>query len=470
MAKSIVSSYLMSNRRAPARTTEAVLLIFVFLAGVLGFGLLAIGLQVAQGQNPLAGLPAAALPPLVIGATAFGLHILLRQRQTNAEQLILPVVALLLTIGLLMIWRLRGPAGAWQQISRGFLPGAALVAAFILKPDLLERTRRWALPIIALGVLLPILTALFGEVDETGTRLALKLGLLPAVQPTEIIKLTLIIFLAWYIDRQGRQVEGRARPFLGWLRLPGLHNFLPGILVVSLATLALVQMSDFGAVLVLGVIFIGMVFAGFETRIFLTISIIGLCLAIVAGLVLSFAWDVPNVIRLRFLAYQDPWSKEVIVLDGQPTGMTISEGPGYQVQQSINSIVAGGLSGTGLGFGKPEYVPLAHSDFIFAAIVEEMGAVIGLAVLFLYILLMLRITRVALLLPGGQVFERMLLMGICIHFFSQVFIMVGGTLNLLPLTGITVPFLSLGGMALIVNLVEIGMALSAAQRLGSNTA
>jgi cell division protein FtsW (lipid II flippase) len=470
MAKSIVSSFLKNNPRVPARTTEAVLLIFVFLAGMLGFGLLAIGLQVAQGQDPLAGLPAAAWPPLVIGATAFGLHALLRQRRISAEQLILPVVALLLTIGLLMIWRLRGPAGTWQQISRGLLPGAALVAAFILKPDLLERTRRWALPIIALGVLLPILTARFGEVDETGARLALKLGPLPAVQPAEIIKLTLIIFLAWYIDRQGRRVEGRARPFLGWLRLPGLHNFLPGILVVSLATLALVQMSDFGAVLVLGVIFIGMVFAGFETRIFLTISIIGVCLAVVAGLVLSFAWDVPNVIRLRFLAYQDPWSKEVIVLDGQPTGMTISEGPGYQIQQSINSIVAGGLSGTGLGFGKPEYVPLAHSDFIFAAIVEEMGAVIGLAVLFLFILLMLRITRVALLLPGGQVFERLLLMGICIHFFTQVFIMVGGTLNLLPLTGITIPFLSQGGMALIVNLIEIGMVLSAVQRLESKAA
>ncbi len=452
------------------RSTEAILLIFVFLAGLLGFGLLAVGLQVAQRQNPWAGLPSAALPPLVIGATIFRLHALLRQRRTNAEQLILPVVALLLTIGLLMIWRLRGPAGVWQQILRGLLPGTALVASFILKPNLLERTRRWALPITAMGVLLPILTALFGEVDETGARLALKLGPLPAVQPTEIIKLTLIIFLAWYIDRQGRRVEGRARPFLGWLRLPGLHNFLPGILVVSLATLALVEMSDFGAVLVLVLIFIGMLFTGFETRIFLTVAMISVCLAAVAALVLSFAWDVPAVIRLHFLAYQDPWSKEVIVLDGQPTGMTISEGPGYQIQQSINSIVAGGLIGTRLGFGKPEYVPLAHSDFIFAAIVEELGAVIGLAVLFLFIILMLRFTRVALLLPGGQVFERVLLMGICIHFFTQVFIMVGGTLNLLPLTGITIPFLSQGGMALIINLIEIGMALSAAQRLESYAA
>jgi cell division protein FtsW (lipid II flippase) len=465
MAKSIVSSYLNSSLRTPARITEAVLLMFVFLVGMLGFGLLATGMQVARGESPLTGLPGTVLPPLAIGVVAFGLHALLRRRRTNAEQLILPVVMLLLTIGMLMIWRLRGPAGAWQQISRGLIPGAILVAAFILKPHLLERTRRWAPAIIALGVLLPILTALFGEVDETGARLALKLGPLPAIQPTEIIKLSLIIFLAWYIDRQGRRVEGRARPFLGWLRLPGLHYFLPGILVVSLATLALVQMSDFGAVLILALIFIGMMFAGFETRIFLTIAIIGAGLAAVVGLLLSLTWDVPNVIRLRFLAYQDPWSQEVIVLDGQPTGMTISEGPGYQIQQSINAIVAGGLSGTGLGFGTPEYVPLAHSDFIFAAIIEELGAVTGLAVLFLFILLMLRITRVALLLPGGQVFERVLLMGICIHFFTQVFIMVGGTLNLLPLTGITIPFLSQGGTALTVNLVEIGMALSAAQRL-----
>jgi len=226
-------------------------------------------------------------------------------------------------------------------------------------------------------------------------------------------------------------------------------------------------MSDFGAVLVLGIIFLGMVFAGFETRIFLTISIIGVCLAVVAGLVLSFVWQVPNVIRLRFLAYQDPWSNEEIVLNGQPIGLTVSEGPGYQIQQSLNSVVAGGLTGTGLGFGKPEYVPLAHSDFIFAAIVEELGSVTGLAVLFLFILLIMRITRVALLLPSSQVYERLLLIGIGIHFFIQVIIMVGGTLNLLPLTGITIPFLSLGGMALMVNLLEIGMVFSAVQRLES---
>ncbi len=449
------------------RSTEAILLIFVFLTAVLGFGLLAIGMQVAREQSPFAGLPAAVLPPLVIGITAFGLHSLLRYRRTNAEQLILPIVALLLTIGLLMIWRLRGPDGFWQQTLRGLVPGAILMAAFILKPDLLDSLRRAAPLLIVVGVALPILTALFGEVDESGARLALKLGGLPAIQPSEIIKLTMIIFLAWYIDRQGRRVEGRARPFLGWLRLPGLQNFIPGLLVVVLATLALIEMSDFGAVLILGMIFIGMLFVGFETRIFLSVALIGVCLAAVVALVLSVYWDVPNVIRQRFMAFQDPWSEEMIVVDGRPTGITISEGPGYQIQQSINSIVAGGLSGTGLGFGKPEYVPLAHSDFIFAAIVEELGTIIALAVLFLFMLLLMRIMRTSLLLPNGQIFERVLLMGICIHIFVQAFVMVGGTINLLPLTGITIPFLSQGGMALLVNLLEIGIVLAIVQRTGS---
>jgi cell division protein FtsW (lipid II flippase) len=114
--------------------------------------------------------------------------------------------------------------------------------------------------------MLPIATAIFGVVDETGARLALKVGPLPPIQTSEMIKFALVIFLAWFIDREGEQVEGRARVVLGWLRLPAIRYFIPGILFVSMATLALVQMSDFGAVLILGFLFAAMLYAGFETR------------------------------------------------------------------------------------------------------------------------------------------------------------------------------------------------------------
>ena len=461
---------MLGPKRRSARPVEAFLIALVFLIALLGFAMLSITLQIRQEQSPLAGISAALLPPLAVALSFAGLHVLLRTQRLRTEQVILPVVSLLLTTGLLVIWRLRGPSGVWQQLLRGFFPGILVIAALILRPQWIERIRRWAIPISLFGLSLPILTAAFGVVDETGSRLALKLGPLPAIQSTEVIKVILIIFLAWYIDLEGRQVEGRARPVLGWLRMPALHYFIPGGLFVSLATLALVAMSDFGAVLILACLFVGMLYAGFETRIFTTIAAIGLGLAVLAGFALSLTWHVPTVIRYRFLAFLDPWSNAMILQNGQPTGITISEGPGYQIQQSIYAVISGGLTGSGLGFGSPQYVPLAHSDFIFAAIVEEMGAVIGIAILVLFIILVLRILRVAMLLPAGQAFERLLLTGIAIHFFIQVFVMVGGTLNLLPLTGVTIPFLSQGGMALLVNLAEIGLVLGIARRLEATPA
>jgi cell division protein FtsW (lipid II flippase) len=154
----------------------------------------------------------------------------------------------------------------------------------------------------------------------------------------------------------------------------------------------------------------------------------------------------------------------VITIGGVSTGITISEGPGYQLQQAIYAIISGGVTGKGLGFGTPYYVPLAHSDFILAAILEELGAIVGVPILFLFAVLLLRTFRISFLLPQGQIFERLLLVGIGVHLFIQVFVMAGGTLNVLPVTGVTIPFLSQGGVALLVNLTEIGIVLAICRR------
>jgi cell division protein FtsW (lipid II flippase) len=274
-----------------------------------------------------------------------------------------------------------------------------------------------------------------------------------------------VFFLAWFIDREGQAAEGRARIVLGRLRLPPARYLLPGAMFVALGTLALVAMRDYGAALILGILFVGMLYAGFETRIFATVGLLGLALAVLVGAVLSITWEVPTVIRYRFIAFVDPWSEAPLLLDGEPTGITVADGPGYQIQQSIYATIAGGLTGTGLGLGSPSYVPLAHSDFIFAAVLEEMGAMIGLPVLILFAVVLLRLLRLAAILPAVQNFERLALVGIGIHLFTQVFVMVGGTLNLIPLTGVTIPFMSQGGAALMVNLAEIGIALGLAARL-----
>jgi cell division protein FtsW (lipid II flippase) len=451
--------------RLAARQTEALLLLVIFFAAGLGFLLTSLGSAIRYGQPLLMTALPALVPPILFALLFGGLHTVLRGRQAKMEQLLLPVVALLSAIGLVMIWRLRGGSGVYQQLLRGFVPGAAVIGAFILRPQWVERIRRWTLPVSLLGLGLSLATAFFGAVDETGARLALKIGPLPAIQTSEILKLALIIFLADYIAREGEKAQARGRPVLGWLRLPAVRYFAPGLLFVAMATLALVQMSDFGAALILGGIFVGMLYAGFETRVFATVAAIGLGLALMVGIVLWFTWRIPTVMQLRFIAFVNPWSTAELIVNGRHLGITIAQGPGYQIQQALYAIIAGGLGGTGLGFGSPEYIPLAQSDFIFAAILEEMGAVVGFAVLALFAILLFRLLRLAVLLPREQTFERMLLTGIALHLFIQVFIMVGGTLNLLPVTGVTIPFLSEGGMALAINLAEVGIALALARRL-----
>ena len=441
------------------RFHEALLLLIVYLVAGIGFISVTVAGQVRQGLDPAPALMAIAAPLAVVVLVFTTLNVILSLRRVVIEQTILPITALLVVIGLVMIWRLRGVDGIYQQALRGLLPGTVLAAALLLWRPLIERIRRWAVYIGLGGLLLLLLTGLFGVQDETGARLALRLGPLPSVQTTELIKLALIIFLAWYIDREGRAAEGRARTLL-WFRLPGLHYLAPAVAFVGAATLALVAMSDYGAVLILGVLFIAMLYIGFETRIFATISALGLGLALLVGFVLSQTWDVPDTILYRFLAFRNPWSVQLM-----PNGLTIAEGPGYQIQQAIYAVIAGGVTGTGLGLGSPSFVPLAHSDFILAAIVEEMGLAVGVAVLGLYAVVILRIFRLVLQLPRAQVFERLLVAGIGVHFFAQAFIMAGGTFNMFPLTGVTLPFLSQGGMALLVNLIEVGMVLAIAQRV-----
>ncbi|MCB0163823.1 MAG: FtsW/RodA/SpoVE family cell cycle protein [Anaerolineae bacterium] len=453
-------------RRFLSRSWELRLLALVTLVGVLGFTLVTAATQLRQGVDPLPALAPALLPPVVLALALFAIHFLLCWRQIEAEQLILPIVGLLVTIGVIMIWRLRPPAAVWQQLLRGFVPGVGLMAILIWRPRLVERVRQeWPVLISLGGLMLLIATAFFGVTDETGARLSLKLGPLPAIQTSEMIKLTLIIFLAWYIESEGQAAEGRARTFLGWLRLPAIQYMIPGVLFVSLATLALIMMSDFGAILILGGLFVAMLYAGFQSRIFFTMFGIGLALSLLMAVILAFTWSPPQVIQQRLAAFLNPWSTAPLIVGGQPIGVTIAEGPGYQIQQAVYATIAGGVSGTGLGFGYPGFVPLSHSDFIFAAILEEMGAAVAVALLGLFAILLLRLLRVAMRLPSEQVFERMLLVGIAVHLFIQVTVMVGGTLNALPLTGVTVPFLSQGGIALMINMTEIGLALALVQRL-----
>jgi cell division protein FtsW (lipid II flippase) len=452
-------------RRLFIRELEANLIIIVGLICLFGFAMATAVLRTTTETAETGWGGVIIVPGLVVGGLLF-VHALLIRVAGKQEQFIWPITGLLVSIGLILIWRLRGPDAIWQQLIRGWIPGLVLIIILIARPTIIEQVRRrWAFYIGGFGLLLILLTAFLGAPDESGARLSLKIGPLPAIQTTEFVKLSLIIFLAWYIERVGEAAEGRARVF-GWLRLPALKYFIPGLLFVFLATLALVKMSDYGAVPILAGLFAVMFYTGFQSRTFLTTALIGLGLSLIAGVFLALFWEPPATIQERVLAFRDPWSTEEVVINGQSTGITISEGPGYQTQQSIYAIIAGGISGTGLGYGTPYYVPLAHSDYIFAAVVEEMGMAVGLAILAFFAILFLRMLRLAVVLPSGHVFERLLIVGITVHLVFQIAIMIGGTINLIPPTGVTVPFLSQGGAALLVNLMEVGLVMALASRLG----
>ena len=200
------------RQRLFSRGTETLLLALVTLVAFAGFTVAQINLQLQQNTNPLSGLLRAWIPPGVLVTSLFAIHLLLRWRGVKAEQIVLPITGLLMAIGLIMLWRLRPPWAVWQQLTRGLVPGIVAVSLLIVYPALVERIRRdWPVLVSLTGLVLLLATAFAGVADETGARLALKIGPLPAIQTSEVVKLCLIIFLAWYLESEREAAQGRAR-------------------------------------------------------------------------------------------------------------------------------------------------------------------------------------------------------------------------------------------------------------------
>ncbi|NMA03411.1 MAG: FtsW/RodA/SpoVE family cell cycle protein [Clostridiales bacterium] len=159
------------------------------------------------------------------------------------------------------------------------------------------------------------------------------------------------------------------------------------------------------------------------------------------GIILVLSYFTLAHVRVRLTTWIDPW--------GQITGK------GYQIVQSLFAITAGGFFGTGLGLGNPDYIPVVHTDFIFSAICEEMGLFGGMAVVLLYFILVYRGFKIALTIK--DTFKKIVALGITLIYGYQTFIIVGGVIKLIPLTGITLPFISYGGSSLISAFIAFGI-------------
>lgn len=327
---------------------------------------------------------------------------------------LLPIAGLLTGWGILTIWRIFPSFGLRQAL---WLLGVAAVFLLGLRaPNHLSFLRRFKYLWLTGGLILTGLTLIFGTNPTTGANPRLWLGCCGVYfQPSEPLKLLLIVYLSAYL----------ADRLLFTTRL--LPLLTPTLVMTGLTLLLLLVQRDLGTASIFIFLFAIIVYIGTGRKSILVISALTLGIAGVAGYWLF------DVVRLRVDAWFNPW------LD--PSGRS------YQIVQSLLAVANGGILGRGPGLGNPDLVPIPHSDFVFAAITEETGLVGAIGLLVSLAILAARGLYVAIHAPDS--FRRFLAAGLSAYLIGQSVLIVGGNLRLLPLTGVTLPFVSYGGSSLL---------------------
>ncbi len=419
--------------RVTGRTLELELLITACLLLLVGLGAL-----IARAGGVVLW------SDLAIGGAFVGLFLALSLalalRGWGEDQVLLPIAALLAGVGLVMARRLEPDlvaryGGAYGAVAIKqvvwVLGGVALLAVVSFFPWRMRWLKHYRYSWLLLGLLLVVIAAVFG-VERNGARLWLSFGAFQ-FQPVEVLKILLVVYLATYLDER-RDLIG-ANYYLRGLRLPPLPYLLPILLMCGLTIGLIIVQKDLGAALLFFTIFLAMLYL-----------LTGRVSYIVAGM-LAFALGAAALyplfghVRARVEAWRDPWADPLDV--------------GYQMAQALYSLASGGLAGAGLGLGDPTMVPESHTDFVFTALGEELGLVGALGLLLCYALLALRGYQIARRARGG--FQQLLAAGLTTAIAAQALIIMGGTTGLIPLTGITLPFISYGGSSTLVNFVMVGM-------------
>lgn len=353
------------------------------------------------------------------------------------DRLLFPLAMFLSGWGLVAIHRL-APSYAERQALWLVISVAALLVA-ALAPHILSWLRVYRYVVLAVALLLLLATIVFGSNPsgfDFAPRLWLSLGAL-YFQPSEIMKIILVAFIASYLGEQTTAIRADAHDDgrTGALspRLVG-----PMLLMWLLSLVILVWQRDLGAAMLFFVVFLLLLYlTGGDTRILLG----GALLVIIAAIVAYHQFD---VVRLRVDIWLNPWPE--------------SDGRAYQIVQSLMAFGAGGIFGSGVNLGSPGYIPVAHSDFVFAALAEEWGLLGVICVLSCFAVLALRGLTIGLA-NSGRAFHKLLAVGLTMMLIVQALMIMAGVLKLLPLTGVTLPFVSYGGSSLLVCFTMIGLLL-----------
>jgi peptidoglycan glycosyltransferase len=411
----------------------------------LGLGVLALVI-VASGYVLLALSEAPALPPdlwvFLAGILALFVvaHVAVRRLAPRADATLLPLAAVLLGIGFVTISRL----DLAVPESRRVAPTQALwtavgVGAFVLTLLLIRHVRtlaRYRYTFLFLGVVALLLPTVPGiGVEVNGARLWVELGPL-RVQPGEAAKVLLVVFFAAYLV-ENREVLASGTRRVGRMYLPDLKHLGPLVLPWIVSILIMVQQKDLGSSLLFFAVFVAMLYIATNRAAYLVAGVAMFSVAVV------IAYQAFDHVHSRIGTWLDPWQD--------------SQGQGYQLVQSLYAFGSGGFQGTGLGLGRPDVIPVATTDFTFAAIGEELGLLGTVAVVIGFMLLVGSAFRIAV--QAQRPFSKLFAAGLATILGVQTFVIVGGVTRVIPLTGVTLPFVSYGGSSLVANFVILALLL-----------
>lgn len=347
-------------------------------------------------------------------------------RISTGDNYIFLIVTMLISIGVVMIYRIDSTLGMKQVIWIGMG-----ILVFFITYLLIKRIKGWEnwaklYAIISIGLF--IATLILGT-KRKGSINWIQIGRF-SFQPTEIIKILTIFIISAYYSNYEKSKEKKYGPY-----------YLMGIIYIFIAFLFLQR--DLGTVLIFYSVFLALQFIYEENRKLILFNIL---LFVISGIAGFFLFD---HVRVRFEIWINPWK----YIDNK----------GYQITQSLFAIATGGFFGTGIGLGHPDFIPEVHTDFIFSAICEEMGIFTGIGIIMLFLILVYRGFKIAI--NQKDKFFRIVALGISILFGIQSFIIFGGVLKMIPLTGITIPFVSYGGSSMISSFIALGILQVASEEL-----
>jgi len=366
-------------------------------------------------------------------AVILGCALLMDLAGAVRDRTLLPIIAMISGIGVVMLWRL-DPLLASKQIVWMMIGSGLMLATYVAISDVRDLRRLKYVAGVAAALLL-LATMVWGY-EVNGAKLWVNLGFIRA-QPGEVAKILMAVFLAAYTAQRGQIMGEVARDRLG-LRLVELRHLGPIALVVVFCLALFITQRDLGAAVLFFGLAVAMMYLGTGRRAY---AVLGLA-AFVGGALL--ATEIFPHVHRRMLGWLNPWS------DPMNAGM--------QALQGMFALAEGGLLGTGLGQGLPRKIPEVTTDLIFGAVGEELGLVGSAGLLFLFAMAVFNGFSIAW--RSRDRFGMLLAAALTTLFGLQALVIVGGVIRAVPLTGITLPFVSYGGTSVVVNFVAVGLLLA----------